>query len=76
MEKKFIRITLFMAIISSMTYSIFIFLRYYNSSENIEERCTIKFQKDIKKGVGKSDEEWGLNMDIASDNYFKCIKIP
>ena len=76
MEKKFIRVTLFMAIISSMSYSIFIFLRYYNSSENIEERCTIKFQKDIKKGVGKSDEEWGLNMDIASDNYFKCIKIP
>ena len=76
MEKKFIRVTLFMAIISLMSYSIFIFLRYYNSSENIEERCTIKFQKDIKKGVGKSDEEWGLNMDIASDNYFKCIKIP
>ena len=76
MEKKFIRVTLFIAIISSISYSIFIFLRYYNSSENIEERCTIKFQKDIKKGVGKSDEEWGLNMDIASDNYFKCIKIP
>ena len=76
MEKKFIRITLFIGTISSLIYLIFIFLRNYNSPENIEERCTIKFQKDVKKGVGKTDEEWGLNMDIANENYFKCLKIP
>ena len=35
-----------------------------------------RFQKDAKKGVGKSDEIWGLKIDIASDNYFKCLKIP
>ena len=75
MEKKFIRVTLFISAISSLSYLIYIFLRQYNSPENIEQRCTLKFQKDAKKGVGKSDKEWGLNMDIASDNYFKCLKI-
>ena len=76
MEKKFIKITLFIGSISSLFFLVFIFLRNYNSPENIEERCTFKFQKDVKKGVGKSDEEWGLNMDIANENYFKCLKIP
>ena len=76
MGKKFIKTTLFIGTISSLSYLIFIFLRNYNSPENIEERCTIKFQKDVKKGVGKTDEEWGLNMDIANENYFKCLKIP
>ena len=61
---------------SSFSYLVFIFFRQYNSLENIEERCTVKFQKDTKKGVGKSDKEWGLNMDIANDNYFKCMNIP
>ena len=76
MEKKFTRVSLFIGAISSLSYSVFIFLRNYNSPENIEERCIVKFQKDTKKGVGKSDKEWGLNMDIANDNYFKCMKIP
>ena len=76
MENKFIRITLLISTISSLSYLVFIFLRYYNSPENIEERCTIRYQKDVKKGVGMSEEEWGLNIDIASDNYFKCMKIP
>ena len=44
--------------------------------ENIQERCNIKFQDQLKKGLGKSEEEWGLNFDIANDNYFKCMKIP
>ena len=76
MEKKFIRITFLISAISSFSYLVFIFLREYNSPENIEERCLVKFQKDSKKGVKKSDKEWGLNMDIANDNYFKCMKIP
>ena len=63
MEKKFTRITFFIAAISSLSYLVVIFLRNYNSSENIEKRCTVKFQKDIRKGVGKSNKEWGLNMD-------------
>ena len=76
MEKKFTIITFFIGAISSLSYLVFIFLRNYNSPENIEERCTAKFQKDIKKGIGKSDKEWGLNMDMANDNYFKCMNIP
>ena len=76
MEKKFIRFTLLISVISSLFYLIFNFLRYYNSPENIEERCIVKFQKNVKKGIGKSDEEWGLVMDTANDNYFKCMNIP
>ena len=76
MEYKFVRVTLLIGAISSLSYLVFIFLRYYNSPENIEERCTIRFQKDVKKNVGISEEEWGLNMDIANDNYFRCMKIP
>ena len=76
MEKKYFRTILLIGSFSSLSYLVIIFLRYYNSLENIEERCTVKFQKDIRKGVGKSQKEWGLNMDIATDNYFKCMKIP
>ena len=76
MEKKLTIITFFIAVTSSLSYLVFIFLRNYNSRENIEERCTAKFQKDTKKGDGKTDKEWGLNMDMANDNYFKCMNIP
>ena len=76
MKKKFIIIPLFIGTISSLSYLFFIFLRNYNSPEKIEERCIVKFQKNVKRFVDKSEEEWGLNMDIANDNYFKCMKIP
>ena len=76
MEKNFIKITLFVSAITSLSYLIIIFLRNYNSPENIEERCIVKFQNEVKKGVGKSDEKWGLNFDLASGNYFECLKIP
>ena len=76
MVKKCFRITLLISTMTSLSYLVFIFLRNYNSPENIEERCIARFQKDEKKGIGKSDEEWGLNMDIASENYFKCLEIP
>ena len=76
MEKKFILITFLIAIFTSGSYLVFIFLRFYNSPENIEKRCNLKFQKEVKKGSKKSDEEWGLNIDKANDNYFKCMKIP
>ena len=76
MEKNFIKVTLFVGAFTSLSYLIIIFLRNYNSPENIEERCIVKFQKEVKNGVGQSDEEWGLNLDLASDNYFECLKIP
>ncbi len=76
METKFTKITLLITVISSTSYIVFTFLRYYYSPEKIEERCILKFQKEVKKGDGKSDEEWGLNMDLANNNYFKCMNIP
>ena len=76
MRKKLISKTILIVTISSFSYLFFIFLKYFNSSENIEERCTIKFQKDFKKGLGKSDEEWGLILDEADINYLKCVGIP
>ena len=76
MEKKFIRITLLISTFSLLSYLVFVFLRNHNSPENIEKRCKVKFQKNVEKGFGKSEKEWGLNFDIANDNYFKCMKIP
>ena len=76
MEIKFKKIALFIAIISSVSYSAIIFQSYYNSSENIENRCISKFQREINNFKENYDEEWGLNMDIAYENYFKCMKIP
>ena len=70
------RIIILITFISSISYILFIFLRYYNSPENIEKRCILKFQKDFKKGTDKTYEEWGLNIDMANENYFKCMKIP
>ena len=76
MKKKLTRFTFLVFAISILLYFVFIFLGYYNSPENIEERCTLKFQKDFKKGARMSDLVWGLNMDIANENYFRCMKIP
>ena len=76
MGKKFTKISLLIVFILLLCHLVFIFLRNYNSPDKIEERCILKFQKDIKKGNVKSDEEWGYNFDIANDNYFKCMKIP
>ena len=76
MEKKFIYITIIISFFTSLSYLVFVFLKNYNSPENIEKRCTVKFQKDFKKGDGKSDEEWGIYFDKANLKYFKCMKIP
>ena len=73
---KLLRILLLISSVTSILYLCFVFARNYNSLENIEKRCTIKFQKDLKKGINKSDKEWHLNMDIADNNYFRCMGIP
>ncbi len=52
------------------------FFRDYNSLENIEKRCTLKFQKDLKNALEKSEEEWNSILDEADINYLKCIGIP
>ena len=76
MKKKLTIKILSILLIPPAFYLIFVFLKNYNSPENIEQRCILKFQKYIEKGTGKSEEEWGLNMDMATNNYFKCMKIP
>tara|TARA_Y100000991_G_C21894096_1_gene315080 strand:- start:312 stop:560 length:249 start_codon:yes stop_codon:yes gene_type:complete len=52
------------------------FLINYNSLENIEKRCTSKFQKDLKNASDKYDEEWNLILDEADINFLECIGIP
>ena len=63
-------------IISSLSYLSVIFLRNYNSPENIEKRCTLKFEKDFKNPMETYHQEWDQLLDIADNNYFKCMGIP
>ena len=52
------------------------FLRNYNSPENIEKRCILKFEKDFKNNLETSHEEWNKILDLADKNYLKCMGIP
>ena len=52
------------------------FLRNYNSPENIEKRCILKFEKDFKNNLETSHEEWNQILDLADNNYLKCMGIP
>jgi len=63
-------------IISSLSYLSLAFLRNYNSPENIEKRCKLKFEKDFKNPLKKYDKEWDQILDLADNNYFKCMRIP
>ena len=70
------RIAKVIIIISSLSYLSVTFLRNYNSPENIEKRCTLKFEKDIKNALETYDKEWEQILDLADKNYFKCMEIP
>jgi len=61
---------------SSLLYFSVTFLRNYNSLENIEKRCTLKFEKDFKNPLETSSEEWDQILDLADNNYLKCMGIP
>ena len=61
---------------SSFSYLSINFLLNYNSLENIEKRCMNKFEKDFKNPLGISLEEWNLILDLADNNYLKCMGIP
>ena len=52
------------------------FLRNYNSPKNIEKRCILKFEKDFQNSLDISSEEWDQNLDLADNNYLKCMGIP
>ena len=70
------RITKVIVVLTSLSYLVFIFLRNYNSPENIEKRCILKFEKDFKNFSELSPKEWDLNLDLADNNYLKCMGIP
>ena len=60
----------------SLSYLGVIFLRNYNSPDNIEKRCMLKFEKDFKIPLETPREEWDLILDLADNNYLKCMGIP
>tara|TARA_B000000557_G_scaffold13326_1_gene10578 strand:- start:12 stop:236 length:225 start_codon:yes stop_codon:yes gene_type:complete len=70
------RIAKIILVISSLSYLSVTFLRNYNSPENIEKRCILKFEKDFKNPLETSSEEWDLILDLADNNYLKCMGIP
>ena len=70
------RITKIVVVLLSLSYLSFIFLRNYNSPENIEKRCLLKFEKDFKLPLEITREEWFLILDSADNNYLKCMGIP
>ena len=63
-------------VFSLLSYLVFLFLRNYNSPEKIEQRCILKFEKDFKYSLETSDEEWNQILDLADNNYLKCMGIP
>ena len=60
----------------SLSYLSITFFRNYNSPENVEKRCILKFEKDFQKPLEVSSEEWDQNLDLADKNYLKCMGIP
>ena len=70
------RITKLFIFFSSLSYLSITFLRNYNSQENIEKRCTLKFVKDSENSLETSREEWNQILDLAYNNYLKCMGIP
>ena len=70
------RIAKAIIVFSSLSYLSISFLRNYNSLENIEKRCILKFEKDFKNHLEASYEEWNQILDLADNNYLKCMGIP
>ena len=70
------RIAKVIIFISSLSYLSVTFYRNYNSPENIEKRCILKFEKDFKNSLETSRKEWDQILDLADNNYLKCMGIP
>ena len=70
------RITKLIIVFSLLSYLSVTFLRNYNSYENIEKRCILKFENDFKNNLETSHEEWNQILDLADNNYLKCMGIP
>ena len=69
------KITKSLLVLLSLSYLCLIFFRNYYSSEKIEKRCLLKFEKDFKNNLETSHEEWNQNLDLADNNYLKCMGI-
>ncbi len=69
------KIAIAIIVFSSLSYLSISFLRNYNSPENIEKRCILKFEKDFKNHLETSHEEWNQILDLADKNYLKCMNI-
>ena len=52
------RIPSIIIVFSSLSYLSVTFLKNYNSPENIEKRCILKFEKDFKNFSELSPREW------------------
>ena len=76
MDMNRFRIPSIIIVFSSLSYLSVTFLKNYNSPENIEKRCMLKFEKDFKIPLETSREEWVLILDLADNNYLKCMGIP
>ena len=72
----YFKIAKMIIVFSSLSYLSITFLRNYNSPENIEKRCTLKFEKDFKNPLETSRKEWAQILDLADNNYLKCMGIP
>ena len=70
------RVSTIILVFLSLFYLSVTFLRNYNSPENIEKRCILKFEKDFKNNLESSLEEWNQILDLADNNYLKCMGIP
>ena len=70
------RIAKVVLVLLSLSYLSVIFFRNYNSPENIEKRCILKFEKDFKNNLETSHEEWNQILDLADNNYLKCMRLP
>ena len=69
------RIAKIIIVFSSLSFLSVTFLRNYNSPENIEKRCILKFEKDFNNPLETSREEWDQILDLADNNYLKCMGI-
>ena len=63
-------------IFSSLSYLGLTFLRNYNSPENIEKRCILKFEKDFENHLETTHEEWNQILDLADNNYLEYMGLP
>ena len=70
------RVVKIIIVLSALLYLGISFLRDYNSPENIEKRCILKFEKDLKNHLETSREEWNQILDLADNNYLKCMGSP